>query len=123
MKLGVSYTAGRVCAVATRPLCLFLANNVLAPSVAQGLAVVFLASAISLIGVAADPHRRFYSRLFDPIVATNGYPAYLFFASLAVLQVVGYLAAFAITWHFTKIIPLAVVAGAYFVTEKIVDEV
>src|SRR5262245_33850781 len=112
MKLGVAYTAGRVCAVATRPLCLFLANNLLATADAQGLAVVFLASALSLIGVAADPHRRFYARLFDPHTATNGYSAYLFFASLAILQVVGYGAAFVVTWHFTASVLLGLVAGA-----------
>lgn len=118
-----TYTCGRVLGVATRPIVLFLANNYLGQSAAEGVAIVFLASAVALAGIAADPHRRFYARLFNPGSGINGVPFYVYAASVGVLMVLASVVVFVIGYRFSASLGLASAGILYYLSEKIADEV
>lgn len=117
-----TYTLGRLCAVVTRPLCLFVANNWLLPSAAQGLAIAFLASALAIVAIAAGPERRFYAKYFSAHERVNGVTFYLYVASLAVLLVLGVFVSGAIALYSAKSLPLAAATAVYFISEKFADE-
>lgn len=119
---GTLYAAGRVCAVSTKPLCLFLANNYLTANVAQGLAVALLATALAMVGAAAGPHRRFYVRHFARERSTGGFAFYLYAASVGLLIVLGSAAAATTVLYFTRSPVLAVATMLYFASEKLADE-
>ena len=119
----LTYTAGRVLSVAARPLSLFMANNWLSPDAAQGLAIAFLASALAMAGIAADPHRRYYASLFSTDRTGNGLSFYLYAASILLLMFVGASAAFGVTAYFTKSAAFAGVVMVYFLSEKLADEI
>jgi hypothetical protein len=118
-----TYTLGRASIAAARPLCLFAANNYLVARSAQDLAVAFLAVALALLGVTANPDRRFYSRYFDTSVKVNGLTFYLYGASVGLLAVIGSFAAFGISVWFSGSLWLGAAVVAYFLSEKLVDEV
>jgi hypothetical protein len=117
------YAAGRVVALLTRPVFLFLANNYLGRDAAEGLALAFLASGIGMAAIAADPHRDFYARHFglDGVPIRRSYFVYL--ASLAMLGVVGCLIVGGIAARFSDSRVLVLCAVVYFVSEKLADEV
>lgn len=117
-----TYTGGRVLGVATRPVYLFVANNYLGAQAAEGIAIVFLASAVALAGIAADPHRRFYARLFNPGSRTNGLPFYLYAASLALLIALASAVVFAIGVRFSASLAVACAGVVYYLSEKLADE-
>jgi hypothetical protein len=121
---GAAYTAGRVCAIATRPLCLFIANNLLSAIASQGLAIAFLASAAAIMGIAASPDRRFYSRYFArETTPINGVTFYIYAGSLLILTGVGVVIVCVITGHFTRSLALMLSCVVYFISEKVVDEI
>ena len=113
---------GRVCAVVTRPLFLFVAINFLGANVSEGLAVVFLAIALALVGTAADSHRRFYLRHFDPEPSFDGVSFYIYATSLVLLGGLGGVVVFAFVLYFTGSYSLSVISVGYFVSEKLADE-
>lgn len=122
MRDRIIYTVGRTCAVVTRPLCLFVANNYFSRSVAEGLAIAFLSSALALIGTAADPHRRFYIQRFATDPDVNGLTFYIYAVSLVLLGVLGSIIVFAMGLHFTYSLALAAASVVYFLSEKLADE-
>lgn len=85
--------------------------------------MVFLASALALAGVAADPHRRFYERYFVVPQAVNGWTFFVYAASVGILMLVGSAAAYVITRHFTLSAWLAAAAAGFFLSEKLADEI
>jgi hypothetical protein len=110
-------------AIAGRPLLLFLTNNYLTQQSAESLAIIFLASALGLASIAADPHRRFYPRYFTEKKRFNGLPFLLYVSSLGILLGLGCTLVFAMCRGLTG---SALIAGAgvlYFVSEKLADEV
>jgi hypothetical protein len=123
MRDNLSYTFGRVCAVATKPLSLFVANNFLTAQTAQGLAVAFLASSLAMIGIGAGPHRRFYARYFATDVRVNGLTFYLYALSVILLSTLGSLVVFAMVLHFTHSTALSAAGVLFFLSEKTADEV
>lgn len=123
MRSSISYTLGRVCAVGTKSLLLFVANNYLTAATAQGLAVTFLASALALVGAAAGPHRRFYVRYFSEHARFNGVSFYVYAASVTILTVFGCAIVCGIVLHFTRAGVLAAAACLFFTSEKVADEV
>src|SRR5688572_5089164 len=96
------YSGGRLFAVASRPVCLFLANNYLAVGAAQDLAVAFLASTLALVAVAADSHRRLYLRYFNHGERIEGLSFYPFVASLLLLGGLGVLISMGVGLYFAK---------------------
>ena len=123
-RTGVGYALGRLCAIGTRPICLFIANNILSSGATQGLAVAFLASAVAIMGIAASPDRRFYSRYFARGTApVNGITFYLYAGSLLVLTAAGAGIVCVITAYFASSPALVVSIIGYFVSEKLADEI
>jgi hypothetical protein len=120
--VGATYTAGRVFAVITRPLALFFANNYLARTAAENLAVAFLASAIALAASAADPHRQFYLRRFSQKQRTCGLSFYTYVFALALLTIFGSVIVLAVSLRFTGSAALSAAAVIYFASEKLADE-
>jgi hypothetical protein len=118
----MTYTIGRVFAVATRPLALFFANNYLAQTVAENLAVAFLASALALAATAADPHRRFYLERFSGEQRPRAITFYTYVAALTLLFVVGAVIVLGVVLRFTGSWPLAAAAVLYFASDKVADE-
>src|SRR6185437_11628437 len=123
MRSQTSYALGRLCAVGTKPLILFVANNYLTPATAQALAVTFLASALALVGAAAGPHRRFYARYFSENTRLNGVTFYLYAASVALLMLFGCAIVCGIVLYFTHSPLMAAIGCLFFTSEKIADEV
>jgi hypothetical protein len=116
------YTVGRISAVASRPLCLFLANNFLPAGTATSLAVTFLASSLALVFIAADTHRRYYVREFEVEKRSNSLVFYVYIVSVVLLTALGALFVFGLVYYFTRSLSVAFVACAYFGTEKLADE-
>lgn len=122
MRAGISYAAGRLCIVATRPICLFAANNILIAAQAQALAVVLLASALAMVGVAAGAERRFYSRYFAADRSDLSLAFHVYASSNILLAALGCVTVLGIVLYFTGSIALAVVGMAYFISERLADE-
>jgi hypothetical protein len=122
MRSGPVYTVGRLFAVLTRPLILFVANNRLAEEQAVALAVAFLACSLAMVGIAAAPDRRFYASHFSPERSINGFAFYLYATSVLVLVSVGTLMAASITAVFVQSFALVSVVGGYLASEKLADE-
>jgi hypothetical protein len=119
----IVYVAGQAATILSRPLALFLANNHLSDKAADGLAVIFLANTIGLASIAADPHRRFYKRHFDERAVVNGLPFFLYAASLAVMVAAGSAITFGVGWGLTGSVAIGSAGMAYFIAEKLADEV
>jgi hypothetical protein len=117
-----SYTIGRLVSVAARPLCLFVVNNSLPKSSAENLAIAFLATAIAMAFVAADPHRKYYTSLFINSKKNIGFSFYLYATSILWLIVFGSLLVFGITVYFNKSTLFSVLVVGYFISEKVADE-
>ena len=116
------YATGRTAGVLGRPATVYLANNFLGAPASQGIAITLLASSIGLLLIGADPHRRYYSRLFA--VGANGAPMsfFVYLASVGSLGLAGCAAVFGIVYGSTHSIRLGAAAVAYFASEKIADE-
>jgi hypothetical protein len=112
-----------VAAVANRPLLLLLTNNYLSHEAADALAVVFLTSTLALAAVGADPHRRFYPRYFGAAGSVNSLPFFLYIATVAILMAVGGTLVLGAALALTGSLVLAAVGCAYFVGEKLADEI
>lgn len=123
MRRSLEYTFGRLLAVGSRPLLLFLTNNYLAPGTAKILATAMLASSLATVSTAADPHRRFYERRFSPDGETAGTLFHVYVGSSAILLAIGLVGATAVVLR--SVLSPAIVAAAalFFVSEKIGDEV
>lgn len=117
----ILYTAGRLSAVASRPVLLFVTVNWL-PAAAGGLATALLASSLAMGAAAAEPHRRFYRRYFRPGRA-NGVAFFLYLASLGVMAALGSAFVFTLARLFAGSFVLAMASCVYFLSEKLVDEV
>lgn len=122
MVSNVRYTVGRFSAVAARPLCLFLADNYLAPGAAANLAVTILATSLALVVTAADTHRRYYVREFEVEKRSNSVVFYVYVASLILLSAVGAVFVTAMVYYFTKSASVAAAGCLYFGAEKLADE-
>lgn len=109
--------------VTARPLCLFLVNNWLLKSSAESLAIAFLATAIAMAFIAADPHRRYYASLFLNSKKNNGFSFYLYATSILWLMIFGSLLVFGVTVYFDKSIIFSGFVVCYFISEKIADEI
>lgn len=120
-RTGSTYTVGRIFAVVTRPLCLFAANNYGSASIAQSLAVAFLATSLGMMIAAAGPHRKFYAMHFSPN-PVNGVNFYIYVTSVVILCLGGGLVAAAVTLYFTASLALALSVAVYFLAEKLGDE-
>src|SRR4051794_31917435 len=83
------YTAGRLIAVGSRPLLLFLTNNYLGQHAAEGLGIVFLANALGLAAIAADPHRRFYALYFGQRDRASTRASVIYLSSVGALGIAG----------------------------------
>jgi hypothetical protein len=115
------YTAGRMGAVATRPLCLLVVNNY-APQAASGLAAAFVVTTLALTISAAGAHRRFYHGYFAAERPESGLGFYVYAASLVVLTLVGLLSVVGLSAYFASPAALTVAIGVYFAAEKLADE-
>jgi hypothetical protein len=122
MNAWFAYAIGRACAVANRPLCLFIASTFLLPKTAEDIAVVYLANMLGVVVIATDPHRRYYTRHFASQNKSHGLNFYLYFASLALTVGAGCFVVFAIGYHFTDSLLLGAAGVIYFVSEKLTDE-
>jgi hypothetical protein len=116
------YTLGRVCAVLTKPLFLFLANNYLSPDSAQAIAATFLATTLMLMAIGADPHRWFYTRRFGTNPQPSAISFYVYVCSVSLLAVLGSLGVVGIVLSATASSLLAGLAMLYFLSEKLADE-
>jgi len=121
-KLSV-YTCGRVMIAASRPLILFLVNNFVGQEAAAGLSIVFLANALALAAIAADPHRRFYAKYFKATTPRFGQSYAIYLASVLLFAVAGLCVSGVIAWRLSGSIGLLVAASMYFGSEKLADEV
>ena len=115
------YAAGRLSAVGSRPLLLFVTVNWL-PAAASGLATALLATALAMGVAAAEPHQRFYRRHFRADRG-NGLAFFLYLASLAVAAAMGCGFLLGAVGYFTGSAGLALASCTYFVSEKLADEV
>ena len=120
---GLVYTFGRIVSIGTRPACLLLATNFMGQDLASALAVVYLTSAIGLVAIQADPHRKYYLSLFQEQFETNGYGYYLYCTSVVLLACVGALVVICIVIYSDFSWLIAASAAMYFLSEKVADEV
>jgi hypothetical protein len=122
MKTPELYSIGRISSVLTKPLCLFFAHNYLGVEAAQGLAVAFVATALMLLAIGADPHRWFYAVRFAERPGLAFLSFYVYVSSVAMLAVAGAGAAFLIVLGTTGSVPIALATALYFLSEKLADE-
>jgi hypothetical protein len=117
------YSIGRVCAVITRPACLYLVNNYLAQKTAEGLSEVFLISALIMGLISADPHRRFYQIYFSPDADNKRTAFYNYLSSLVLLVAIGCILIFTMVGKRSESFFFAIACILYFISEKLADEI
>lgn len=118
------YSIGRIAAIGSRPLSLFLINNYGGVLAAQDLAMTFLISTLSMLGTNPGTFRRFYQLYFDEQhERTFIFSQRSFLYSFVFQVIIGF--GFILLMYFFKIrfILLAVSICLYYLSEKIVDEV
>jgi hypothetical protein len=118
----VLYLVGRALALLARPICLLLGNWLFGNAVATILASAFLVTAVLNILFGVDPHRPFYTRRFGsvPVDATRAFTRY-FFAHI-LLGGAGMAACILYFRTVEQSTPLAILAGLFFLTERLADE-
>ena len=116
------YTIGRLCAVLTKPLFLFFANEYLSHASAQAIAATFLATTLMLMAIGADPHRWFYARRFGTNPQRSAISFYVYVCSVMILAILGSLGVLGIVLTATASASLAALAMIYFLSEKLADE-
>jgi hypothetical protein len=118
-----AYSIGRVCAVITRPFCLYLVNNYLSQKTSEGLAEIFLISALVIGWISADPHRRFYQIYFSPDSNDKKSAFYTYLSSLILLVTVGCTLILIMTVNGSESLLFTISCIVYFVSEKLADEI
>jgi hypothetical protein len=116
------YTAGRVSAVVSRPLILYLANNFMGAGQAGLIAIALLASSLGLVISAADSHRRYYAHYFSD-GKPNSIALYVYLLCLLLTAAVGLSSVFAVTVYFSGDLGMALMAALLFLGDKLADEV
>jgi hypothetical protein len=116
------YTVGRVSAVASRPLVLYLANNFMGDVNAKLIAITLLASSLGLVVSAADSHRGYYARYFS-VGKSSSLALYKYLLSLLLTAAAGLLSVFAITVYFSGDLAIGLMAVLLFLGDKLADEV
>lgn len=117
------YIGGRLAGLAVRPMVLLFATQYLLKEVPLLISLSYLICGLGLMLTAADSHRLFYLGRFSNHSNVNGISYYTFVFSMIVLLVFGGVAVSILCLFYHQPFMLILATLAYFISEKLMDEV